>query len=36
MIPFWWIIPAFIVGATVGAMLMGLCCANGSDRSDDE
>ena len=28
-----WLIPAFIVGACVGVLLMGLCCANSENKN---
>ena len=35
MIPWWWMIPAIIVGAIMGVMFVALCIA-GSDRGDDD
>lgn len=32
MIAWWWMIPAILIGASVGAVLMGLCCANSKPK----
>lgn len=28
MIAWWWLIPAIMISATIGAVMMGLCCAD--------
>ena len=27
----WWIVPAFVLGACIGAVIMGVCCANSAE-----